>query len=285
MRPSSISIEPPARIRPGSRSFTLVEILVSISILTILMLVLVGLARQSLHVLASGRSQTETLQTLRAVTSMMARDLQAAVLPLNATNQNGLQFVQNPADVSDAYRNPDAFFWQAAVGTETNASDIALVGYFVTWDRSVPGHPQAKLCRYYVPPSDRQNFTIYSNPKHWISDALLAANAPGTAQASYKGMLAENVIGLWVRFEAADDLGNAVTLPSPFDSRVAQRLPNAAVVSFAFVGPDAAKRIADPGAIRALYAAGPTNFLAGLPRPVRTDARLYTTRIAFKRSN
>lgn len=259
--------------------------LVSITVLAFLVVILAGLVGQAMRMLTRGRSQTETLQTLRAVSHMMSRDLQGAVLPLRPTNQISLQFVQNPPTVTAAYRNPDSIFWQSTIASETNHTDIAIVGYFVLWDKSNPSNPKGKLCRYFVPPSDAPNYSIYTQPDAWISDALITANAPGTQTALYKGMLAENVIGFWVSFEASDNAGNPLTLPTPFDSRIAQRLPNVAVVSYAFVSPAAAKRITDTAAITALYANGPSNFVSNLPQAIRQEARLYTTRILFKRSN
>ncbi len=266
-------------------AFTLVEVLAAIAVLAFLVLILVSLVGQSTRLLTRGRAQTETLQTLRAVSHMMSRDLQGAVLPVSPTNQLSLQFAQNPPGVSSAYRNPDSVFWQSSIATETSHSEIAIVGYFVMWDRSNASNPKGKLCRYYVPPTDLQSYQIYTQPSAWISDTLIGANAPGLQAANYKGMLAENIIGLWISFEASDASGNPLTLPTPFDSRVAQRLPNAAVVSIAFVSPTAAKRITDTTPITALYASGPNNFISNLPQAIREDARLYTTRIMFKRSD
>lgn len=275
----------PSPISTKTRAFTLVEVLAAIAVLALLMLILVSLVGQSTRLLTRGHAQTETLQTLRAISHMMSRDLQGAVMPVSPTNQLSLQFVQNPPAVTATYRNPDSLFWQSSIATETSQSEIAIVGYFVMWDRSNPSNPKGKLCRYYVPPTDLQNYQIYTQPSAWISDTLIGANAPGLQAANYKGMLAENIIGLWISFEASDASGNPLTLPTPFDSRSAQRLPNAAVVSIAFVSPTAAKRITDTTPITALYASGPNNFVANLPQAIREDARLYTTRILFKRSN
>lgn len=284
--------------KDGRGGYSLVEVLVSIAVLTILVLVLMQLVGSTFRIFSLGVSQKDTLQNLRAISHLLQNNLEGAVLPVNPANQSSLQFVEDPSAISSVYENPDAIFWQSALGTDSSVSSIVGVGYFLFWDTSNATNPQGKLCRLYLDSSsptlsDYQSYCngswLSSNPNNFIS-----TYAPGTQAQNYKGLLAENVIGFWVHFEAVDNMGNPVTLSSPFNSRIDQRLPTAAVLSFAFVSPATARRITpgDVTIIQGLYSQyDPTHpttsslFLAGLPAAIKSDTRFYTTRVLFNRSN
>ena len=51
-----------------------------------------------------------------------------------------------------------------------------------------------KLCRLLVD----TNYLL-QKPSDFVSDALIASNAPATKASGYAGQLAENVLGLWMR--------------------------------------------------------------------------------------
>lgn len=278
------------RIRHGS--FTLVELLAAMAVLSILVLMLAGMVNQAFRQLTQGQNQAQTLQTLRAVSHMIGQDMQGAILPLNPTNQTSFQFVQNP-DGTGAYQNHDAIFWQTAVVNNSTNSDIACVGYFVMWDTTNP-RPVAKLCRFYDDSTDIVNYYNYTNSTgEWISDTFLQNVAPATSTHDYKGMLAENVIGFWVNFGAVDALGNPVTPPlsNPFNSRTDHRLPTDATLTYAFVNPSAAQRIT-AGEIPQIQSAcssyttnSPSSFINNLPASLRPEVHIYSTRVLFRTSN
>ena len=70
---------------------------------------------------------------------------------------------------------------------------MALVGYFVQWVNEANGSVP-KLCRLLVD----SNYQM-QKPSDFVSDALIASNAPATKASGYAGQLAENVLGLWMR--------------------------------------------------------------------------------------
>lgn len=289
--------------RSAYSSFTLVEVLVAMAVLSILGLILAGMMNQAFKLLSIEQNQAQTLQTLRIVSHMIGQDLQGAVLPVNPTNTTSFQFIQfNPANAGGLtdYVNNDAIFWQTAVVNDTTNSDIACVGYFVWWDttkspNNPTGGPQGKLCRFYNISQDTANFATEINTAPnvaWITPALIKNIAPA-AYPNYQGLLAENVIGFWVTFEAVDSQGNTVKLTPPFDSRVEGRLPTDAILSYAFISSSAAPRLtsSDVTAIQSAYGNGsyttnnPNTFIASLPKPLQPVVQMYSTRVLFRRSN
>jgi prepilin-type N-terminal cleavage/methylation domain-containing protein len=261
--------------------FTLLELLVSVVILTVLVTLLFSILSQASRLFSRGEAQTDALGNFRAATAMIRRDLRSALLPVDRTNQAGLQFILNPDTVSAAYKNRDALFWQCATsGAGTNSRGVSVVGYYVKWDASDPGRPQARLCRVFIDSAD-PNFLVYQNPGSWITDAILEAAAPASPAQNYRGLLAENVIGLWITVE--ENTAGVLTPAASFDSRGTGVLPAAVRVSLAFLSPSAAKRLtpAEAAAIRARCLDGATGFLDGLPETVRSEARLYTTRVVL----
>jgi len=165
-----------------------------------------------------GQSEVERMENLRAITDSIGNEMRGALLPLDRTNLNSLQFVVNPITLTAPNYNGDTVFWQAPIATTGTAGDIAEVGYFVKWDTTKASNPKGILCRFFVnadgnSPSSavpNSNYLIYtpsSSPglldAEWVSDSLLNAVAPGTSSPpppaqAYQGLLAENVIGLWI---------------------------------------------------------------------------------------
>jgi len=211
-----------------TRSFTLVEILVSIAILSILTFVLLTMLGSLTTIWQQGQAHNERRTVAQAVLDRMSRDLSMAVFPASRTMTNGLQMVINPTGVTSTYLYPYAIFCQAPVGTDSVSQgnyqgNLAIVGYFIQWLNGTPGTPT--LSRLLINPSSA-NYGIYTSPNAWVGNSILAANAPSafvsaSANNNYAGLLAENVLALWV--QALDPSGNPIqqTLPTgeTFDSR------------------------------------------------------------------
>jgi len=188
-----------------------------------LLLIITGLLMSMTSSMMSGwtanSARNERRDTGRLVLDRISRDLSQTTLPLSRASTNGLQFVINPTTLTSAFELPQAVFWQAPVATDGSTNgNLAVVGYFVQW---VDGAPV--LSRLLINPSATTNYLIYSNPTDWISDSLLESAAPASESANYTGLLAHNVLGLWV--QALDPNGNPIQqqaggLPGEnFDSR------------------------------------------------------------------
>ncbi|XHR30981.1 MAG: type II secretion system protein J [Chthoniobacteraceae bacterium] len=212
------------------RGFTLLEVLIGTLVLALLVALLSQMLGRVSGVWQQGHAQVEKSEGGRAILEFMARELQAAMVPVNrTTGTNSLQLVVNPTHISDKYKNSDAIFWQAPLATDQTLGDIAEFGYFVKWDTATNAQiPKALLCRFFVNPGTDytadSNYLILTTPTAWISDTILDTVAPADAttntNAAYQGLFVENVLGLWIT--CLDAVGNTITQnggSDAFDSR------------------------------------------------------------------
>ncbi len=199
-------------------AFTLVELLVSMALLIMLVGMLAQMMNQASAIWNIGEANKERMQDVRAVTEFMASELRTALLPVNRPTQTGLQFVVNPTSLSgDTYKNRDSVFWQAPCATDQSSGDVAEIGYFVKWDTEKDS-PRPVLCRFFVNPTDKSNFLIYSKPADWLNTGIIESVAPATKQFDYNGLFAENVLGLWV--DCLDPFTESIDkVDHKFDSR------------------------------------------------------------------
>ena len=214
--------------------------MVAVSILAVLVLLFSSVFSQVNTAWTNGEGNAERRRSVRALADFIGMELQGALLPVETivtTGKGNLQFVINPptSQVPDEFRNADAIFWQAPLATETSQGEIAEIGYFVKWEAVGAQGERPMLCRFFVNPSvttgagtvPNPDFLIYdSDPKRWLSKTTIDKAAPARKQDGYKGMFAENVIGLWVQCyrlkPALNDTANPpqLELPRAFDSRV-----------------------------------------------------------------
>lgn len=208
-------------------AFTLVELLVATAALSILVLVLVQIVSQTSQSWLSGEGGVERRRNSRSFTDFIGDELRQALKPIESqtTDSPGnLQFLVNPpaSRLPNDCLNVDAIFWQAPLATETSLGDIAVIGYFVRWYQGKP-----YLCRLFINPSINSNEGLIRNPSYliydaedensWLSPSLIDSLVrPTDKAAGYRGMFADNVLGLWVRCYGPD----GQELPKPYDSRV-----------------------------------------------------------------
>ncbi|MFZ4600062.1 MAG: PulJ/GspJ family protein [Terrimicrobiaceae bacterium] len=190
--------------------FTLLELLVSMTILILLVAILAGIFSSVSKTSQLGYSNNERMQNILAVTDFIRSDLRSALLPVNRPDTNNLQFVVNPGSISGSFKNPHAVFWQSPAATDQTLGDVAEVGYFVKWNTNDASKPKPYLCRFSVANSAAgTNFLIYSSPATWLTDSILNAVAPADAANAYQGLIAENVVALFV--QCLDARGQPIT--------------------------------------------------------------------------
>lgn len=242
------------RPRAGRRAFTIVELMVGISVLGLLVALLAGVFSQVSSAWKSGEGSIERRRSARALADFIGQELQGAALPIEGASvaaTGNLQFIVNPptSQVSMEYRHADAIFWQAPLATEASYGDLAEIGYFVKWikpdaeaQKSGRTAPRPALCRFFANPSEpkkvlpgnpggtdsapavtrNEEFLIYhkTNPKEWINGGQLDALAPGdnVSDHAYRGLFTENVVGFWAQCYGLDGKDLFATNRT-FDSR------------------------------------------------------------------
>ncbi len=228
------------RVPSGRRGFTLVEMLVAMAVLGILAVLLAEIANRACAAWMRGEAQASRSQAVRAVMNFLGTDLRCALRPLNPADQESFQFVENPPGLSQDFRNRDSLFWQSAVGN-SDAGEVAIVGYFVRW-YTEDGRPAPRLCRLMIEAGEagqpNPDFRLHTNPDAWLTTDLVETAAPGTEAAKFSGLLAEHVVGLWIRcFDAQG------TLIPNFDSRVQNQMPTRVEVGLVLLDTRAARRL------------------------------------------
>lgn len=213
--------------------FTIIELLVAMSISMVLIVVLVSVSNQALSVWSTNENKSEVREAGRAAVNLIGSEMRQAVLPLYKDEMNGEQFVINPSSVSSAVKNRDAVFWQAPIATSRTQGDLAIVGYFI---RNEDG--QYRLCRLLLNPDDSQ-YDLFAASGEWLSDALLMEKAPGTEESDLQGVFLENVVGMWVNAYDRDH-----NLYANYDSRVEKKLPRRVEVMLVIMDKQAAMRVA-----------------------------------------
>ncbi|HEY1084219.1 MAG TPA: type II secretion system protein [Prosthecobacter sp.] len=225
-----------------TRAFTILELLVSMAVLAALTVLLATLFQSASHAWQASGSRSERNRSGQVLMEYAARELRSAALPVETLSKAGapnLQFLVNPPPVSvpEDCRNPHCLFWQAPVATEQSWGEFAEVGYFVKWE-PVGETAVPSLRRFFVNPSyydqttGRQernpDFRIYSHYASWLTPELIEKVAPADAVSGYAGLVAENVLGLWVRLYDPDgkeimESPSAAVPESQFDSRAGYR--------------------------------------------------------------
>lgn len=291
----------PSQARPAG--FTLVELLISITVLAMLTALLAQILSSVSNSWIRSRGAAERQRHARAITDFMASELQLALLPVeraDASGKGNLQLVVNPAQLGSDYRHADAIFWHAPAATETSHGDIAAVGYFVKW---FDGGTRPILCRFFANPSQRVDgelqpnpcFRVYdANPDAWLDPQAVVDQVvqPTNKILGYRGHFAENIIGLWVQCYGTD--GQA--LPRDYNSREGylptssvspnsqepKYLPGSVKISLALVDSAHAPRLAAAAApLRSLTQSPGIRDAGAFLTQVQSDARTSPTLAAL----
>ncbi len=199
----------PVLKRPRCSGFTLIELLVASAILLLLVVILAGIFSSVSKTSQMGYSNNERIQNILATTDFIRGELRSALLPINRPDTNNLQLIVNPSTISSQFKNPQAIFWQAPTASDQTLGDVAEVGYFVKWNTDNPANPRPSLCRFSVANSTAgTNFLIYSGTP-WLSDSILNSVAPADKAGAYEGLIAENVVALFV--QSLDSKGQPIS--------------------------------------------------------------------------
>jgi len=267
---------PPPHGKPSSRGFTLIEILVAVSILAFMTGILASITGQASNLWMRNESQSQIRERARTALDLISHDLKQAVVPLSASNdtnfQFGPKFCLNPGGGENGatYNFPNSLFWYAPVASETSMGDLALVGYYL---RPSPSGGTYDLCRLLINPSDA-SYTLDTPLDTLLTSTFLDSNAPagapvgegtGNTDVDYKGLVFKNVLGLWI-----------TVYPSNHDDPY--KLPDRVDITMVFVDDQAALK-AD--SIAGATGADPRQYIESLPAPLKAVANMATTSINF----
>lgn len=297
MLASSPSSTTSRSLRRARGAFSLLELLVATAVFIALALILVSIAGSLSNFWQMGIAHNERRSSALAAFARMARDLRFAAVNINPAASN-LQFVINPTSVGGTYLYPQAAFWQAPASGDRS---LALVGYFVQWVTNGTT-PTPKLCRLLV---DSTNYQFLKT-SDWVSDSLIASNAPATQAQDYKGQLAENVLGLWMQpldqqknpiltdattnaypnggfdssrgFRASLTNASGIAVTNSFIPSLPASLEVAIVATDARTGKRLQGRATEkPGARSTNMWNDVNTFYANLPQEIKQGARIYST--------
>lgn len=261
-------------------AFTLIEMLLGLTVFSLLAVLLFEVVSQSSRIGRATNAETDRVDKVGIAFDMMRRDLKSALLPIDASSTNGLQFLLNPdSGIPASVKNPHTAFWQAPVAANIQGGDIAIVGYFIRKDASSTP-PRFNLCRLQIDPynpaqaSGSGDYLIESGLP-WLSEQILQNQASAQAP-EYSGLILEGAIALWIR--AIDESG---AYSKTWDSRVSKKLPKALEVALVVMDNQTMGKVTSlPDAIStsaADFDAEIDTYLAQLPVDLRKGVRVFRT--------
>ncbi len=178
------------RSRQCDTAFTLVELLVAMVVLSLILVLLAGLANSVNLAWRRGDQATEVSQDGRAILELIARELRHAAM------SSKLQFIQNPSlDTQGQLAQSSSIFWQANLGSTTKGS-LSEVGYYLT--------DKYELKRFFVPPTSDyyKIFDPGDGPRRTSADPKVCAPWVTKYVASYPELsttVSNGVLGFWTR--------------------------------------------------------------------------------------
>lgn len=252
-----------------ARGFTLVELLIAITILSFLVLLLSSLVSAVNRAWLSGERQAESFQDGRAIMEIISRELSQAVISPH------LQFIQNPGDLSSLLTgsttqvsNSESLFWQT-VSTGDALGNVTETGYYLTHRVDSNNIEHFELRRFFVPPTDPKNtvptptpnsaYHIYDSPTPviyntsannvrpaWINLSSNAFDPPRKDFEYFSSVVSDGVVGLWIR--CLDGNGEAIPWSSATDPSTSPiRFNSTAYFQPSIPGQTASFRYTNPG--------------------------------------
>lgn len=247
----------PARIdlvrRPSQAAFTLIEILTATAVFAMMMVLLFSALTHVNGVWQQADGQKTRRQNARILLDTMARDLQAAVIPMGTNAATPILFQMNPGGPDPDTRG-DALYWQVASSFRRNGNDIGTVGYYVS-----PANDTLALCRLYT------NAPV-ADP--WTYRNTLAPATP----PDYEGLLAENVLAMFVTLY---DKSGAV-IAEPGETYSSPNPPAFAEIALVIADGRALQRVSGP---LVFEGASADALFSNLPPAVRSHAQIFRTRV------
>lgn len=260
--------------RPAGRGFSLLEVLVSISILSLLLVLLLSMVDSATRLWRSNENRVDAYREARAAINTMAKDL-GSIRPLPGTDFFFTDADSEPSVPNSASANhmKGRLFFVSALPLEEQTagakSDLCTVGYFLAYERTglVGGGPKSyNLYRYLL--SSNETFP-------GLRDGNLSAKIePDASPTGNAELLAKNIVGFEVKawtVTPAATAGGAATL-SQFTKSAATPAPDLVEITLQAISNDAARRLSPTTA---------ADWERQNDPRLKQDVRKFTTRIAI----
>jgi len=209
-----------ARFTETERSraaFTLIELMAATTVLSVILLMMVGMQDQMSKAWANANRRTDATREARSAAILMAADLTCPIFRsptikskkdqfADSLINKGLPFVYSSngtgsgLSISNIQSGSSCLFFVTPkkITSTNNPSDLALVGYYVgqTNSKNIYGFKTTNLnlYRYYVPNPSTQLSTWFANPTSASLNTLF------TAIEANSEILARNVANLQILF-------------------------------------------------------------------------------------
>lgn len=221
----------------GRHGFSLLELLVATSILLVLSTILMSVTGWVANVWSHAENQTHLRQTNRMIRDLLRADLEQVVLPLSRSDTT-IFFAKNPAELSGSdLLHPHALVFHTALTTASDQSDIAAVAYFLREHNN-----SYNFCRAVIPAGGWTSGLDPEDPSTW-PDA-----APADRASNYQGLIAEGVLGMWVRIyeQTGTPPTESETPGATYDTRTSgSSRPSTVRIDFVLADKTAMTRLAD----------------------------------------
>lgn len=214
------------RLGGKPNAFTILELLVAMTVLLIIVVAVAGLAAGASRIWVQSERNTEQYQNGRAIVELISREL------VQAANGPRLQFVDSPGGIKwpDTSTEPhqaivsgggmatSSLFWQAPVSRAVSSSssppvpvsDLSIVGYYLArYDAPAGTRGRFQLRRVFIPPTlastndVNPQFHLYDSAPDkttakWLTD--LPPDAFDTTKStSVVSVVSDGVVGFWTR--------------------------------------------------------------------------------------
>lgn len=266
---------PRSQATEARKAFTLVEILVASAVFVLFITLLFSIVSYVTQSWLRSEDFKNRNQVARIALERIARDLEGVIFPIDPADQTNFQFVVNPGFAN--IENPDSLFFQTILGASSNSNEIYEVGYFIRWSQ-ISGSQQPALYRIQVPSSASDS--IFKDAAAWLSAGKINEYGPDISSdpESFKGLLAANVVGLWITLYAGSQV-----LPVPYDSRATTSRPTSIEIGLAVADSRVIKRLTSAAQVTSGYSASNIDdFVSNLPSTIRPGVQIFKTRILME---
>lgn len=213
------------------RAFSLIELMVSMAILTVLIVVLMSMVDGATRLWRHSENRVDSYREARAAINMIADDMNSVLI---STNTIFFLLDYNdklPSTASTAPTASSIFFLSAqpkesqetSLAPPQNSSDLCLIGYFLAYDKVTSGSPAPSLniYRYFV--SSGKAFETIQQQK-LLAETL--STAPTAASLTGAEVLARNVSSFKIRAFSVDYSANPQGVVTPFKQNKFTPIPD-----------------------------------------------------------